>query len=159
MLVPYLRSGNNSQSGLVLQAQAGVSYGISDLLVWLPENLLEDLSIPALARKVAMSPRNFARTFLREVGTTPAKYVERIRLETACREIVRNGQTIHGAAQLSGLGSNEALRRVFLRHMGVTPKAYKEQYSNGGQIHKFPEANNASWCQHTEHVGEPIRSC
>jgi transcriptional regulator GlxA family with amidase domain len=137
MLVPYLRSGNSSQASSILRAQVNGSRGISDLLVWLPENMSADLSVPNLARKIAMSPRNFARTFLREVGRTPAKYIEDLRLEVACREIVRNGQTISGAAQLSGLKNNEALRRLFLRHMGITPKVYRDQHIRKGQFGDF----------------------
>jgi len=129
MLLPFRRTSSSSQVSIALRVQASGLSPISDLLAWLPDNLTLDLSIPKLARKVAMSPRNFARTFRRQVGLTPGKYIEEIRFETARQEITRAGQTVVGAAQLSGFKNAETLRRLFIRRLGMTPRIFREQHA------------------------------
>jgi transcriptional regulator GlxA family with amidase domain len=129
MLLPFRRTSSSSQVSIALRVQASGLSPITDLLAWLPDNLTLDLSIRKLARKVAMSPRNFARTFLRQVGLTPGKYIEEIRFEAARQEITRAGQTVAGAAQLSGFKNAETLRRLFIRKLGMTPSSFRVQHS------------------------------
>jgi transcriptional regulator GlxA family with amidase domain len=108
-----------------LEAQAKTGDPLSNLLAWLPDHLKEDLSVKSMARRAAMSPRNFARVFRRQVGASPAKYIEALRFESAQRELANKGQTIAGAAQIVGLSNAEGLRRLFLRRMGVTPGQFR----------------------------------
>lgn len=75
-----------------------------------------------------MSPRNFARAFVREVGDTPARYVERIRLETARRELAESRRSIEQVAASCGFGTAETLRRSFTRHLQISPKDYRHRF-------------------------------
>jgi transcriptional regulator GlxA family with amidase domain len=77
---------------------------------------------------VAMSPRNFARLFHQEVGETPGKHVEHLRLEAARRLLQSRSTNLSEVARASGFGSAEALPRVFLRRLGVTPRHYRQSF-------------------------------
>lgn len=81
-----------------------------------------------LAGRTAMSPRNFARAFVRETGMPPAKYIDQIRLERAIRLLEDTSHRIETVALESGFASAEQLRRTFQRRMGITPLAYRERF-------------------------------
>lgn len=76
-----------------------------------------------------MSPRNFARVFVREVGTTPARYVTSVRVETARRLLEETSEPLETVCAMSGLGNLESMRRVFLRTVGIPPGRYRERFS------------------------------
>ncbi|GAA2608810.1 DJ-1/PfpI family protein [Actinomadura fulvescens] len=87
-----------------------------------------DLSVPAMADRLSMSPRHFSRTFTREVGCSPGRYVERARVEAA-RLLLENGdEGVEVVARLSGFGTPETMRRTFLRELGVPPTAYRSRF-------------------------------
>jgi transcriptional regulator GlxA family with amidase domain len=75
-----------------------------------------------------MSVRHFTRVFTAEVGETPSRFVERTRLEAARHELETTGDTLDVIAARTGLGSAETLRRVFQRHLGVAPDAYRRRF-------------------------------
>jgi transcriptional regulator GlxA family with amidase domain len=77
-----------------------------------------------------MSPRNFARLFRHEVGETPARYIEDLRLEVARRQIESTGMALEGIAVSSGFASAEILRRAFVRRLGVTPRQYRTSFGH-----------------------------
>jgi len=87
-----------------------------------------DHRLPALAAAAAMSVRHFTRVFTAEVGETPSRFVERTRLEAARRELEETTDTLDVVAARCGLGSAESLRRVFQRHLGVAPDAYRRRF-------------------------------
>jgi transcriptional regulator GlxA family with amidase domain len=87
-----------------------------------------DHRLPALAAAAAMSVRHFTRVFTAEVGETPSRFVERTRLEAARRELEETSDTLDVVAERTGLGSAETLRRVFQRHLGVAPDAYRRRF-------------------------------
>jgi transcriptional regulator GlxA family with amidase domain len=87
-----------------------------------------DHRLPALAAAAAMSVRHFTRVFTAEVGETPSRFVERTRLEAARRELEETTNTLDVVAARTGLGSAETLRRVFQRHLGVAPDAYRRRF-------------------------------
>lgn len=87
-----------------------------------------DHSVGALAAAAAMSLRHFSRVFTAEVGETPSRFVERTRLEAARRELETTGDTLDVVAARCGLGSAETLRRVFHRHLGTSPDAYRRRF-------------------------------
>jgi transcriptional regulator GlxA family with amidase domain len=87
-----------------------------------------DHRLPALAAAAAMSVRHFTRVFTAEVGESPSRFVERTRLEAARRELEETSDTLDVVARRCGLGSAETLRRVFQRHLGVAPDAYRRRF-------------------------------
>jgi transcriptional regulator GlxA family with amidase domain len=126
MMVVFLRRpGGQAQFSATLAAQTQEGGSLGDLLAWLPDNIQRHLSIDALAKRAAMSPRNFARVFRREVGSTPAKHIEDLRLETARRQLESTARSVAQIASSSGFRSAEVLRRAFIRRLGLTPGQYR----------------------------------
>ncbi|NGN66380.1 helix-turn-helix domain-containing protein [Streptomyces sp. A7024] len=87
-----------------------------------------DHSAPALAARAGVSTRHLARLFTDQVGDTPAMYVEAVRCEAA-QALLEAGEAVSAAARRSGLGSDESLRRAFLRRFGITPSAYRARFA------------------------------
>jgi transcriptional regulator GlxA family with amidase domain len=87
-----------------------------------------DHRVPALAAAASMSVRHFTRVFTAEVGQTPGRFVERVRAEAARAELETGDETLDVVAARCGLGSAETLRRVFHRHLGVAPDAYRQRF-------------------------------
>ncbi|MBY6240803.1 DJ-1/PfpI family protein [Methylosinus sp. Sm6] len=134
MVVFLRRPGGQSQFSATLAAQSCADRQLGDLLAWIADNVDADLSVSTLARRVAMSPRNFARVFAREAGMTPARHVERIRLETARRQLETTSRGLDEIARLSGFSSAEILRRAFARHLGVTPGRYRASFGRAAPL-------------------------
>jgi len=131
MMVVFLhRPGGQSQFSATLMAQTCASRPLGDLLAWLPDNIRRDLSVGSLARRAAMSPRNFARLFQQEAGKTPARYVEDLRLEAARRQIESTAMTLEEVATSCGFASGEVFRRAFVRRLGVTPRQYRASFGH-----------------------------
>jgi transcriptional regulator GlxA family with amidase domain len=129
MMVVFLRRpAGQSQFSATLMAQISASAPLGDLLAWLPDNIQRNLSVNGLARRTAMSPRNFARLFQQEAGKTPARYIEDLRLEAARRQIESTAMTFEEVAISCGFTSAEILRRSFVRRLGVTPRQYRASF-------------------------------
>ena len=129
-LVLYLkRPGNQSQFSTILTHQKVDHQPINEIQDWIIEHLNEDLTVEILAEKALMSPRNFARVFLRESGITPAKYIEKLRLETARRRLEETQLTLDEISSECGVRNTDALRRLFLRHMKTTPSDYRRNFA------------------------------
>jgi transcriptional regulator GlxA family with amidase domain len=128
-LVLFLkRPGGQSQFSAQLQAQLALREPLRELQTWIADHPAADLSIESLAHKVAMSPRNFARVFKREVGATPARFVERARVEAARRRLEETDAALESVASASGFGSAEVMRRAFLRTLRVGPAHYRTRF-------------------------------
>ncbi len=128
-LVLFLkRPGGQSQFSAPLAQQEAEREPLRELQAWIPEHLGEDLSVAALARRVAMSPRNFARVFAREVECTPARLVEEARLEAARRALEDTDEGVDGVAARCGFASAEVMRRAFLRALYVAPNDYRRRF-------------------------------
>jgi transcriptional regulator GlxA family with amidase domain len=128
-LVVFLkRPGGQSQFSAQLAVQAADREPLRALQAWIADHLDEDLSIPSLARRAAMSERNFARVFKREVGGTPARFVERARIEAARRRLEESSDGLDEIAAQCGFGGAEILRRAFLRLLRVAPSAYRLRF-------------------------------
>ncbi len=124
------RPGGQAQFSAGLAGQSASRPGVRELQAWIADHLDHDLSVPALAERAFMSPRNFARVFAREVGVTPAAYVESLRLERA-RTLIETGDGL-GLDEIAlrcGFGTVETLRRVFGRRLGVSPNAYRSRFA------------------------------
>lgn len=128
-LVMFLRRpANQAQFSAQLSAQVASRSGLREVQRWVADNPHADLSIPALARRASLSPRQFARAFTAEVGETPGRYVDRVRLETARRLLEESDDSIDRIAGRCGYGTSEAMRRAFVRVLGVPPTEYRRRF-------------------------------
>ena len=124
LVVYHRRPGGQSQfSALLEMERAGGRF--EGLLSWIRENLGEALTVEQLAAQAAMSPRNFTRAFTAETRMTPAKAVERLRLEAARLRVEAGEDGIDRIAQVTGFGDPERMRRAFLRAFGQPPQALR----------------------------------
>jgi transcriptional regulator GlxA family with amidase domain len=122
------RPGGQSQFSAQLSAQAAEHEPVRDLQTWIADNLGADLTVDALAQRANMSPRNFARVFRREVGMTPAAYVEALRVERAQRELETTKAALDTIARRCGFGSTDTMRRAFRRKVGISPIDYRARF-------------------------------
>jgi transcriptional regulator GlxA family with amidase domain len=128
-LVLFLRRpGGQSQFSAQLAVQAADREPLRELQSWIADHLDEDLGVAAMARRAAMSPRHFARVFAAEVGLTPARFVERARVEAARRRLEESERGVEEVAAECGFGSAESMRRAFLRTLRVPPSAYRHRF-------------------------------
>lgn len=127
--VMYLmRPGGQSQFSAQLAAQRVESPRLAKICAWIVENPSADLSVPALAARANMSERSFARHFVAETDFTPAQFVERARLDEACRRLADGETSLDAVSADAGFGAAERMRRAFIRHLGVTPGRYRERF-------------------------------
>ena len=128
-LVLFLkRPGGQAQFSAQLAAQTADRAPLRELQAWIPDHLDQDLSVPALARRAAMSERNFARAFRRETGMTPGAYVEAARVESARIALESGDLPVESIARQAGFGTVETLRRAFRRRVGVSPVDYRSRF-------------------------------
>lgn len=128
-LVVFLkRPGGQSQFSVTLSLQQGGNR-FSELHAWIAEHLHLDLNIPTLAAACGMSERSFVRHYRAETGQTPARAVELIRVETARRQLSDSAVAIKRIAVQCGFGSEETMRRSFVRALSISPQLYRERFS------------------------------
>jgi transcriptional regulator GlxA family with amidase domain len=140
-LVLFLRRpGGQSQFSAQLAVQAADREPIRELVAWIVDHPSEDLAVERLARRVAMSPRHFARVFTREIGMTPARYVEKVRVEAARRRLEESTHGVDRIADACGFGTAETMRRAFIRTVRVPPSAYRGRFRSA----LTPEARRQS---------------
>ncbi|WP_435213591.1 GlxA family transcriptional regulator [Streptomyces sp. bgisy034] len=128
LVVFMQRPGGQSQFSTALATPPARS----DLLASLTASVLADPAadhgLAAMAASAAVSTRHLARLFRSELNTTPARWVERVRLDRA-QQLLLDGHSVTSAARYSGLGSDETLRRAFARHLGTTPTEYRRRFA------------------------------
>lgn len=122
------RPGGQSQFSAQLAAQMAEEGPLAELLAWVVEHPGADLRAEELARRAKMSLRTFSRAFSRELGTTPADFVERVRVEAARRILEQSDEPVEGVAVRAGFGDPERMRRAFMRRLGVPPKSYRNRF-------------------------------
>jgi transcriptional regulator GlxA family with amidase domain len=128
-LVLFLqRPGGQAQFSSHLQSQLAERMPLRELQGWIADNLDGDLRVEALAERAAMSPRNFARAFRREIGMTPAAYVTELRVESARQRLEGGSEPIEAVAASCGFGTSETMRRAFARRIGVAPADYRNRF-------------------------------
>ena len=126
-LVLFLRRpGGQPQVSVSLGSQASEMASIRELQIWIAEHLEKRLSIDDLAVRMSMSARNLERVFTREVGTTPSQYVLQVRVEAARHQLERTNHGLKQVASATGFASADAMRRAFVRLLGITPRRYRE---------------------------------
>jgi transcriptional regulator GlxA family with amidase domain len=126
------RPGGQAQFSAGLAAQAAEREPLRELQGWIADHLDADLSVPALADRALMSPRNFARAFRREVGMTPAAYVESLRVERARLVLEDGDHPVEEVARRCGFGTVETMRRAFRRRVSVSPSEYRTRFQTRG---------------------------
>lgn len=127
-LVVYLqRPGGQNQYGSV-PTNTGGSDVLQPLLDAVRADPTGEHSLTLMARSAAVSTRQLSRLFRTELGTTPVRWVERVRLSRA-QDLLVSGHSVTSTAVRAGFGSDETLRRTFLRHHGITPTDYRERFA------------------------------
>jgi len=138
-LVLYLRRpGGQSQFSAALSLQLTDRKPLLELEAWVLDNLQKALTVPLLAQRVAMSPRNFARVFTQEMKTTPAKFVERLRVEAARRRLEESHNSMETIADECGFGNVNSMRNVFQRTLKIAPGQYRRHFRHV----KYPAQKN-----------------
>ncbi|WP_415327326.1 GlxA family transcriptional regulator [Chryseobacterium sp. MMS23-Vi53] len=137
-LVFYLnRPGLQSQFGsLVSEYDSG--HIAQKAQTWLNEHLHERLDVNQVADHMNMSPRNFTRVFTKQTGISPAKFIEKLRVEKARKYLENTDMPIERIAEECGLGGLVSMRRTFLRHLLTTPSDYRRAFQSA----KYPDMNN-----------------
>ena len=129
-LVMFLRRpGGQAQFSAQLAVQFAEHEPLRELQAHILEHPGTDLEVATLARRVAMSPRNFARVFAREIGMTPARFVTSVRVETARRRLEETSDDLLAICEGCGFGSLESMRRAFLSLVGTPPGQYRERFN------------------------------
>ena len=131
-LVMYVqRPGDQAQFSAPLRARAEAASArrsIQEVQRWVAAHPGANTSVEALAARAAMSPRHFARAFSAEVGTTPARWVEGVRVEAARLLLETTDRSVDAVGAASGFRSPETFRRTFLRHLRVAPSDYRKRF-------------------------------
>jgi transcriptional regulator GlxA family with amidase domain len=122
------RPGGQSQFSAQLASQLAERNPLRELQAWIVGHPAEDLSVSALANRAFMSERNFARAFRREVGMTPAAYVEAVRVDRARMLLETSDMPVETVARECGFGTVETMRRAFARRVSVSPSDYRGRF-------------------------------
>lgn len=135
-LVAYMmRPGGQSQFSPVLDQQTSDSAGRFEVLHnWIIDNLTSDLRVETLAEQANMSPRNFARVYTVETGSSPARAVERFRVEAARRLLEDTDLPILTIADRCGFNDDERLRRAMARAFNLSPNDYRRHFGNVAEV-------------------------
>ncbi|MGO9422369.1 GlxA family transcriptional regulator [Roseiarcus sp.] len=128
-LVVFLkRPGGQAQFSEVLSLQAAEDR-FGALHEWIRKHLAGDLSLPVLAEQACMSERSFSRRYAEATGLTPARSIERLRVEEARRLLSETRLPVKRISQRCGFGSEETMRRSFVRLLAATPQDYRARFS------------------------------
>jgi transcriptional regulator GlxA family with amidase domain len=138
-LVVFLRRpGGQAQFSAQLAAQLAEREPLREVQRWIAEHPAADLSVEALARRASLSPRQFARAFTAQTGLPPGRYVDRTRLEAARRHLEDTTAGIEQTARACGYGTPEAMRRAFVRALGISPAEYTRRFRPGAHRQLTP---------------------
>jgi transcriptional regulator GlxA family with amidase domain len=130
-LVVFLkRPGGQSQFSAALEAQSSDDGDFGDLHDWMADNLDADLRVECLAERTGMSVRNFARLYRARTGSTPGKAVAAMRVEAARTMLEETAVPVSEVARRCGYGDEEAMRRAFIRGLGIAPGRYRSRFAH-----------------------------
>ncbi|HEX5030529.1 MAG TPA: helix-turn-helix domain-containing protein [Candidatus Eisenbacteria bacterium] len=129
MVLFLKRPGGQAQFSEHLAAQMGDREPLRELQAWVLSHPHADLTVDALAHRVHMSPRHFQRVFVREVGTTPGRFVARARIEAARRLLEETRRGVPEVAARCGFGSPETMRVAFRQALSVSPAGYRARFA------------------------------
>jgi transcriptional regulator GlxA family with amidase domain len=127
-LVVYLkRAGGQSQFSVLVEADPPPQSPLRAATDAVAADPAANHSVKTLAARASLSTRQLTRLFQSELGMSPARYVELVRIDCA-RGALESGRTVAETAGVAGFGSSETLRRVFVNHLGISPKAYRDRF-------------------------------
>lgn len=126
LVIHHRRQGGQSQFS-VMQDLKLASGKFDALIGWIRTNIAADICVEAMAEKAGMSARNFARVFRAETGTTPAKFVEKLRLEAARQYVETTALSLQQVAEKTGFSDPERMRVAFVRAYGQPPMVLRRQ--------------------------------
>ncbi|WP_428262730.1 GlxA family transcriptional regulator [Haliangium sp.] len=129
-VMPLERAGGQAQF-IVHEPPSNDSATLAPVLAWLERNLRRDLSVPAIARRAAMSPRTLSRRFREQLGITPAQWVITARVRRAQHLLESTALSIERVATEVGFGSATVLREHFAKVVGTSPVAYRQAFRTG----------------------------
>lgn len=132
MVVFLQRPGGQSQFSVRSLVPPVRETGLRAVLDAIADDPAAGWTVDGMARRAAMSTRHFARVFPRQVGVSPARYVERVRVEAAATALESGDEGLDVVARRAGFGSAETLRRAFVRVLGVTPGCYRDRFRTTG---------------------------
>jgi transcriptional regulator GlxA family with amidase domain len=129
LVVFMARPGDQSQFSVRLEALPTNDSVVRAAMDSITADPHADHSLRVLAARTGVSPRHLSRLFLAETGYTPSHFVDRTRLEAACAMLIGGRSSLDQIAQRTGIGSDESLRRLFKRELGITPATYRRRFS------------------------------
>ena len=132
MVVYLKRPGGQSQFSAHLLSERTAKPNIRELQSWILDNLHERLSVAQLAQKVMMSERHFARVFQQEVGMSTLEFIETCRFERATQLLADLALPLKAVAARACFSDEAQMRRVFIKKLGIAPKAYRERFATTG---------------------------
>ncbi|GAA1306051.1 GlxA family transcriptional regulator [Pseudonocardia xinjiangensis] len=132
LVVFMQRPGGQAQFSVRMQAQPPARSPLRAILDAVVADPAADHRLSVLSERAGFSERHLARVFLREIGMTPARYVEQVRVEAARALLETSDAPLDVIARQAGLSSTEALRRSFTREVGTTPHAYRQRFRTTG---------------------------
>lgn len=131
LLVVMKRQGGQAQYGPLLAAVPRDGSSIAKVQAYIVDHIEQAFTVQSMADMVAMSPRNFARAFQREVKLTPMQFVQNARIDHARRLLEGTDLPLKTIATRCGFGSARYMRKVFSERIGVTPNQYRQQFGAG----------------------------
>ena len=133
LVLELKRPGNQAQFSTFLPGMELNSALVKTLRPWIMQHIAEEIKVEQMAQQVNMSPRNFARVFLNDTKLTPAKFLEKLRIEIARQYLEDSEFSLEHIASICGMGSMVSMRRVFLRHLEISPSYYRSSFKSSLQ--------------------------
>ncbi len=128
-LVMRLRPGGDDELAVdASQYQSGPTERLAELPAWISAHMRNDLSVEVLADRAGVCPRHFSRLFKQVFNSTPADFVEQVRLGEARRRLLIPRNSVESVAVAVGFKSTDAFRRAFERRLGITPSAFRKRF-------------------------------
>ncbi|WP_322365739.1 GlxA family transcriptional regulator [Pseudomonas sp. Teo4] len=128
LLVARHRQGGQTPYGPLLAAVPRDDTPIARVQAYIVDHIEQPFTVQKMAERVAMSSRNFARTFQREVGITPLQYLQNARIDRARKLLEESDLPLKVVAAQCGFGSDRHMRKVFCERIGMTPAQYRAQF-------------------------------
>ena len=135
MVLFLRRPGSQAQISTVLAQQEAVTDArLRNLPAWVNARLDQQIDVAALAIAVSMSPRTFARQFFIQFRTTPARWVQSLRVEAAKRMLESQNEPLRAVAKMTGFRDEQALGRAFAQQSSIPPKEYRERFGRARAV-------------------------